>query len=355
MPGESFQEKTEKATPKKRQQAREEGRVAKSMELPSVFVLLTGVVLLFFFGHTFRIQFLELMRSSFTIHTIPSIDIHYCITLLHSVVRRYFSLMLPIMGAVVSAAVVLNLFQVGFHISFKPIQPKADRFSIIQGAKRLLSVRSLAEMIKSVLKLLIIGFVAYAVIETESHRFPHLYHLDVSGILVFILKAIFKIFIGVLLAMVIIAVFDYAFQRWQFEKSLRMTKQDVKEEQKQTEGDPQVKARIRSIQQQAARRRMLHQVPEADVVVTNPTHLALAIRYDPASMGAPQVVAKGAGLVAERIREVASVHGIPVIENRKLAQNLYRLVKIGEEVPMELYKAVAELLAYVYNLKGKTV
>jgi flagellar biosynthetic protein FlhB len=355
VPEESLQEKTEKATPKKRQKAREEGRVARSIELPSVFVLLAGVILLFFMGHTFRIQFLELMRTSFSIESIPRIDIHYCIVLLHNVASRYFSLMLPIMGIVVSAAVVFNLFQVGFHISFKPIQPKVDRFNIIQGVKRLVSVKSLAELIKSVLKLLVIGFVAYAVIETESHRFPHLYHLDVSGILVFILKAVFKIFIGILLVMVIIAVVDYAFQRWQFDKSLRMTKQEVKEEHKQTEGDPQVKARIRSIQQQAARRRMLHQVPEADVVVTNPAHLALAIGYDPATMGAPQLVAKGAGLVAERIREVASVHGIPVVENRKLAQNLYRLVKIGEEIPAQLYKAVAELLAYVYNLRGKTV
>jgi len=157
------------------------------------------------------------------------------------------------------------------------------------------------------------------------------------------------------MVMLLLAIADYAFQRWQFEKQLKMTKQEVKDEMKQTEGDPLVKSRIKSIQIQTARRRMMQEVPEADVVVTNPTHLAMAIRYDSGSMGAPRVVAKGAGHVAERIKQLASDHHIPVIENKKLAQNLYKLVKLGEEVPIQLYQAVAELLAYVYKLKGKTV
>ncbi|MBW2153626.1 MAG: EscU/YscU/HrcU family type III secretion system export apparatus switch protein, partial [Deltaproteobacteria bacterium] len=210
-------------------------------------------------------------------------------------------------------------------------------------------------LIKAVLKLLIIGSVAFVVIREESERFPLLYRLDIPLILIFILKAAFKIFIVVLLIMLVIAALDFAFQKWQFEKQLKMTKQEVKEEQKQTEGDPQVRSRIRSIQYQVARRRMMQQVPQADVVVTNPTHLALAIRYDPGVMAAPEVVAKGAGLVAERIKEVASINGIPVVENKKLAQNLYRLVKIGEPIPVQLYQAVAEVLAYVYKLKGKTI
>ena len=155
--------------------------------------------------------------------------------------------------------------------------------------------------------------------------------------------------------MVIIAVLDFAFQKYQFEKQLKMTKQEVKEEQKQAEGDPQVKSRIRNVQFQAARRRMMQQVPEADVVVTNPTRLAIAVRYNAELMGAPQVVAKGAGNVAQRIKEIASIHDIPVVENKKLAQNLYRLVDIGEEIPVEFYQATAELLAYVYKLKEKTV
>ena len=355
MPEESFQEKTEKATPKKRRKAREEGQVARSMELPSVFVLLSGVALLFIIVPFLYRNMVALMEKSLTIHDIPQFNIQYCVALLHTFVNRYLNFVLPVMGTVVCAALVVNFFQVGFHVSFKAIQPKLNRFNIFQGIKRLLSVRSLAELIKSVLKLLIIGMVAYTVIKSESARFPHLYHLETLGILIFILKGIFKIFIGVILIMVVIAVLDYVFQKWQFEQQIKMTKQEVKEEQKQSEGDPQVKSRIRSIQFQAARRRMMQHVPEADVVVTNPTHLAIAIHYSPELMGAPEVVAKGAGMVAERIKGLASIHDIPVVENKKLAQNLYRLVNIGEEIPVEFYQAIAELLAYVYKLKEKTV
>jgi flagellar biosynthetic protein FlhB len=155
--------------------------------------------------------------------------------------------------------------------------------------------------------------------------------------------------------MIVVAIMDYSYQKWQFEKDLRMTKQEVKEEYKEAEGDPLVKSRIRSIQVQAARKRMMQQVPTADVVVTNPTHLAVAIKYDPLSMAAPQVIAKGAGLIAERIKALASEHHIPVVENKELARNLYKHLEVGEQIPSEFFRAVAELLAYVYRLKGKTI
>jgi len=155
--------------------------------------------------------------------------------------------------------------------------------------------------------------------------------------------------------MIVVAVADYSFQRWQYEKDLRMTKQEVKEEHKETEGDPLVKSRIRSLQMQAARKRMMRAVPDADVVVTNPTHLAVAIQYDPTKMNAPVVVAKGAGLVAERIRNIAGEHHIPVVENKELARNLYKAIEVGETIGSEFYKGVAELLAYVYKLKRKTI
>ncbi|MBW1697460.1 MAG: flagellar biosynthesis protein FlhB [Deltaproteobacteria bacterium] len=355
MAEESLQEKTEKATPRKRKRAREEGRVAKSVEVPSVFVLLAGVVVLLLIGNIYRSQLTQLMHQSFTIRSIPRFDVQYCIGLLQEVVIRYLRLVLPFMATIVVTAFALELYQVGLHVSLKPLQPKLDRFNIVQGLRRLVSLKSFVDLIKAVLKLLIIGSVAFVVIREESERFPLLYRLDIPLILIFILKAAFKIFIVVLLIMLVIAALDFAFQKWQFEKQLKMTKQEVKEEQKQTEGDPQVRSRIRSIQYQVARRRMMQQVPQADVVVTNPTHLALAIRYDPGVMAAPEVVAKGAGLVAERIKEVASINGIPVVENKKLAQNLYRLVKIGEPIPVQLYQAVAEVLAYVYKLKGKTI
>ena len=354
MPADSGQEKTEKATPKKREKAREEGQVAKSVEISSVSVLFVGVTLLFFFINRFGSSITEMMRLSFTFDTVSKFDIPYCINLLQQILARFFRLMLPIMGVLLLTGLVFNFIQVGFHISFKAIEPKLSKFNFIKGFGRFFSIKSLGEMIKSVVKLLIIGFIAYHVIKWESSRFPHLYYFDPAQILAYILKGIYKLFIWVTLVMVVLAVLDYAFQRWQFEEQLKMTKQEVKEEHKQAEGDPQVKSRIRSIQYQAARRRMMQQIPEADVVVTNPIHLALAIRYSVESMAAPQVVAKGAGRIAERIKEVASAHGVPVIENKKLAQNLYRIVDIGEEIPLELYQAVAELLAYVYKFKGKT-
>jgi len=354
MAEESFQEKTEKATPKKRQKAREEGQTAKSMEAPSVCVLLSGILLLRFLSPLFGDRILEMMRIHFTFDRIPQFTIHHCLSLLHEMAGTYLGLILPVMGVVCAAALAINCFQVGFHVSVKSLEPKLERFNVLKGMRRFVSLKSLAELIKSIIKLIIIGLIAYLVIKGESPRFVHLHHLETVQILAYILRVIFTIFIWVTLIMVVLAVFDYAFQKWRFEEQLKMTRQEVKEEHKQTEGDPQVKARIKSIQLQAARQRMMQQVPEADVVVTNPTHLALAIRYSPDVMNAPQVVAKGAGSIAHRIKDVAMSHGIPVIENKKLAQNLYKLVNIGEEIPVHHYQAVAELLAYVYKLKGKT-
>jgi len=354
MPEDSLQEKTEQATPKKRQKAREEGQVAKSIEISSVVVLLAGMVLLRFTGPFFGKQIIDMMRVTFTFDTIPQFNIEYCLSLLNQMSARYLSLLLPVMGAVFAAALAINFSQVGFHVSSKAMAPKLEKLNVLKGMKRFVSVKSLGELIKSVIKLVVIGLIAYHIIKGERVHFAHLYHLETAQILVYMLRVIFKIFIWVILAMAVLAVLDYAFQKWQFEKQLKMTKQEVKEEYKQTEGDPQVKSRIKSIQMQAARQRMMQQVPEADVVVTNPTHLALAIRYSPEAMGAPAVVAKGAGLVAQRIREVAAANGVPVVENKELAQNLYKLVNIGEEIPVQHYQTVAELLAYVYKLKGKT-
>ena len=354
MAQDSLQEKTEKATPKKRQQAREEGQTAKSMEIPSVFVLLAGVVLVRILSPFFGSQILAMMRGNFLFDRIPQFNAAYCLALMHETARFFLAVLLPVMGAVFVVALGANILQVGFHISFKAVQPKPEKFNPLKGLKRLVSLKSLAELVKSVLKLVIIAAAAYSIIRGEMGHFLDLQHVDTVQIMAFMLRGIFKIFIWVILIMVVVAVFDFTFQKWQFEEKLKMTKQEVKDEHKQTEGDPQVKARIKSIQFQTARQRMMHQVPEADVVVTNPTHLALAIRYRPEAMSAPQVVAKGAGRVALRIKEVAAAHGVPVVENQKLARNLYKLVHIGEEIPIQHYQAVAELLAYVYKLKGKT-
>ncbi|MFH0730496.1 MAG: flagellar biosynthesis protein FlhB [Pseudomonadota bacterium] len=355
MPEESGQEKTEKATGRKREKAREEGQVVKSQEVASVLVLLIGICVLYVFGHLFYPKAIQIFQENFIFEKIPRFDIEYCLTLLNKNMSLLFSLILPLMGAVFVTAFAANIFQVGFVISTKAIAFKLDKFNIIKGFGRLFSLKALMELFKSLIKLTVIGSIAYLVIQGEMSQLEKLYNASVAHIFIFLLKGIFKIFIWVALIMMIVAIMDYSYQRWQFEKDLRMTKQEVKEEYKETEGDPLVKSRIRSIQIQAARKRMMQQVPTADVVVTNPTHLAVAIKYDPLSMAAPQVVAKGAGLIAERIKALASEHHIPVVENKELARNLYKLLEVGEQIPSEFFRAVAELLAYVYKLKGKTV
>jgi flagellar biosynthetic protein FlhB len=218
--------------------------------------------------------------------------------------------------------------------------------------KRLFSLRSLAELVKSIVKILFVAAVAYLMIKQDLDLIPTLTRQSVLDIFVFAARVAFKICFNVCLALVVLAILDFAYQRWEHEKSLKMTKQEVKDENKQTEGDPKVKARIRSIQMETARQRMMAAVPEADVVITNPTHLAVALRFDAARMIAPQVIAKGAGYVAERIKQIAAENDVPLVEDKPLARTLFKIVEVGNTIPADLYKAVAEVLAYVYRLRG---
>jgi flagellar biosynthetic protein FlhB len=218
--------------------------------------------------------------------------------------------------------------------------------------KRFVSLKSLVELGKSIIKILFIGGIAYLILKSDLEEFPNLIQQEVGQIVVFIARVSLKLFFLVSLAMIVLAVLDYIYQRWQYEQDLKMTKQEVKDEFKQSQGDPKVKARIRGVQLEMARRRMMEAVPEADVVITNPTHLAIALKFDSREMIAPRVVAKGAGFVAQRIREIAEENRIPLVEEKPLAQALYKMVEIGDYIPAELYRAVAEVLAYVYRLKG---
>ena len=328
--------------------------MARSADISSVCVLLAGVLALYFFSpHLYR-GLASVIRSSLSFDQISEFSSAGCLQLCSTVLLRFLVILLPVMGAAFLAALAGNLIQVGFHLSSQALAPKLDKLSVSKGFGRLFSLRSLVELLKSLLKLGIVGGVAYLTVKGESAGLLTLYDMSPNAITAFILHAALKLFLWVGLIMALVAALDYGFQRWKFEQELKMTKQEVKEEAKQAEGDPQIKARIRSIQQQAARKRMMQALPQADVVVTNPTQLAVAIKYDPLRMGAPQVVAKGAGPVAARIRQLAGGYGIPVVENKALARNLYKTVEPGREIPSELYRAVAELLAYVYKLKGKS-
>ena len=247
-------------------------------------------------------------------------------------------------------AIVVNYLQVGAMWSVEPLAPKASKIDPIQGMKRMFSMQALQELAKSLAKMAIVGWVAFSTLKDEFPNFVPLIYQDRWAILSWLGSVSWKLTIRCCAVIIVIAVLDYIYQRWEFERKLRMSKQEVKDEYKQTEGDPMVKSRIRSIQREMARRRMMEEVPKADVVITNPEHLAVALRYNSSKMKAPKVVARGADRIALRIREVAKENGVAIVENRSLAQNLYKL-ELGEEIPSRLYQAVAEILAYVYRLK----
>jgi len=259
---------------------------------------------------------------------------------------------LPFLLPVAVVGFIASVVQIGFQIHTEAMDLKFNKLNPISGMKRFVSLKSMVELGKSIIKILIVGSIAYLLVKSEMQEFPLLIHQEVGQILVFIARVALKVCFFVCLALVVLAVIDYVYQRWQHEQDLKMTKQEVKDELKQTYGDPKVKARIRGVQMEMARRRMMEAVSEADAVITNPTHLAIALKFDAREMIAPRVLAKGSGHIAQRIREVATDHQITIVEEKPLAQAMFKMVDIGEYIPAELYRAVAEVLAYVYRLKG---
>lgn len=260
---------------------------------------------------------------------------------------------LPVIGVAMVVGVVVNLLQVGVMFTAEPLSPNWARLNPVAGFTRLFSRRAFVESVKTLLKVLLIGWLTFSAVRADAAMLLRTSEIDPLMVLMLVGQLLYKMAWRVGLAMLVLALLDYGFQRWEYEKSLRMTKEEVKQELKQTEGDPQVRSRIRARQQAIARRRMMQAVPKADVVVTNPTHYAVALQYDAQKMAAPTVVAKGMNLIALRIREIAQQHGVPIVENPPLAQSLYRTVDIGEQIPPELYQAVAEVLAYVYRLRRR--
>ncbi len=353
MAQESFQERTEQATPKRRREAREKGQVAKSKEISSLAVLLAGTLTLSFGSGFFYHHISELMR--YYLSNVGSAQVTQAnMTNMALVALRYCATILaPLFIILVSVAFLANYLQVGSLLSFEAIKPNFSKINPLEGLKRLFSTQAAMELAKSILKLIVVSWIAYVTINGELKNLPSLLDFSPGQIQTYLFSITGILFKRTCMVMLILAVLDYLFQRWEFEKNLKMTKQEVKEEMKQTEGDPHVKARIRSIQREAAKKRMMADVPKADVVITNPTRLAVALRYDSAEMDAPMVIAKGSGHVAERIKEIAQENGVPVIENKPLAQSLYKMVEIGRTIPETLYKAAAEVLAYVYKQKGR--
>ena len=349
------QEKTEEATPKRKQDSREKGQVAKSRDLSSVAVLGSCLIYFYFGAPSLITRITGLMKSYFRESGQFELTVNSIHTLALGLAYQLFLLLIPVLLVAFITALIVNVLQVGFVFSTEPITPKFSKIDPIKGFGRLFSTRSLVEFVKNILKLVTVALVAFLTIAGESDHFLPLIQMEVNDTLGYIASIAFKILYTTCWLLVVLAVLDYAYQRYEHNKSLKMTKQEIKEENKQSDGDPLIKSRIRRMQREIARKRMMAAVPKADVVITNPTHLAVAIRYDPDSGNAPRVVAKGADLVAEKIKEIARNNGVPIVENKPVAQILYKMVDMEQSIPENLYRAIAEILAHVYSLKQKRV
>ncbi len=350
----SGEERTEAPTPKRRMEAREKGNVARSTEVNSVLVLAAGLLLLrAFSGRMFR-QLHDLFRNSLSVVKNPEMNAGKLLEIFEYSVTEAALILLPVVIGIMVVGVFANVMQFGMILTGKPLEPKLEKINPISGFQRLFSMRSLVELVKNLLKIAIIGAVAYVTIRGEFATMLKLTSAPVGAIWMYLLTVGFDITLRVALVLAIIAILDYAYQRYEYEKKMKMTKQEVKEERKQMEGDPQVKSRMRSLHVEMARRRMMDEVPKATVVVTNPTYIAIAIRYEAGQMQTPQVVAKGKRIIAERIKQLARDNHIPIVEDKPLARAMYDKVQIGDDIPVEFFTAVAEILAYVYRLRNRS-
>ncbi|MBN1759571.1 MAG: flagellar biosynthesis protein FlhB [Chitinispirillaceae bacterium] len=354
MAEDSAEEKTEAPSEKKRQDAREKGTVAKSTEINSVVVLITALIMLKLLGPW---MWEELTRSTTDFLSAISntgLTDAGLIRFIHKGLILLAKITLPVAGSIMIMGIVANIAQIGFLFTTKPLVPNIEKINPISGLGRFFSLRSIFETVKNIAKLTVIGFVAYLTLKGEFPRMVQLADTQIGTIWLFILNISFKILLRIALVLLIVAILDYAYQRYDHEKRLRMSHQEIKEERKQLDGDPQIKARIRSMQREMARRRMMEQVPKATVVVTNPTYIAIALRYEPAEGDAPVVVAKGKRVIAERIKQLAREHGIPIVENKPLARAMYDKVEPGLPIPVEFFTAIAEIMAYVYRLRNRS-
>ncbi len=345
------QERTEQATSHRRDEAREKGQVARSTEIVSVSILVACLIYFYFGAAGFLENIMDLMSSGFRDVNVNDLTPSSLTSLISNYIFKGFVILFPLMLTVLVAAVLGNVLQIGVMFSSESITPKVSKIDPIKGFQRLFSLRSIVELIKNIFKICIISIVAYLVIKSELANMILLMDQGISGITAYLGRICFKIVLSTAIVLVILAILDYIYQRWEYEKSLRMTKQEIKDEYKNTEGDPLIKSRIRRLQREMAKKRMMAEVPKADVIITNPTHLAVAVKYDPENMMAPKVVAKGANLIAEKIKEIARENDVTIIEDKPLAQVLYKMVDINHPIPEDLYRAVAEVLAFVYEQK----
>ncbi len=348
-------EKTEPATPRRREEARKKGQVAKSGEVGTALMVLTGVLLLNGFAPYIGKQLRETVHYFLENMSAWNGDVLGFQHMFLFALSKLALIVGPILLGFLLIGFVSQVMQVGFFATAEPLLPKFSRINPVEGFKRIFSKRALVEFAKSVAKVFLVGYLVYKQVLANLEWFPQISLFHLGDSIALIIDSIYRLGLQVGLFLLVIAAADYWWQRREFEDSIKMSKEEIKEEYKQMEGDPQVRSRIRQRQRQMAAQRMMHAIPSADVIITNPTHYAIAIRYKPEEMAAPEVVAKGMGLIAQRIKEEGKKHGIAAVENPELAQALYKTTEIGQEIPADLYPAVAEVLAFVYRLKRKTI
>lgn len=350
-------EKTEPATEKKLREAREEGKVSKSKELTAAFDLIVLFLVLKIFVAATGNGFISIFEYVYKL--IPDFLSMYAMEMSSGAVNGFFGeiyrqmliISWPFFLFGFAITLIISIFQVGWKVSTKPMKPKLDRFNPISGFKRIISKDSIFEFFKSVLKIGVIMYVAYISIKDHQNDLFILYDIPLGQAIALCGEVVIDAGLKISIVYLVVGIADYAYQKFRFNEEMKMTKQEVKDEYKNTEGNPEIKGRQRQRMREASRRRMMQDVPKADVVITNPTHLAVAIKYEPELNKAPIVLAKGEDYLAQKIRELAKENRIEIVENKPLARMLYANVDVGSEIPPELYQAVAEILAMVYNMK----
>lgn len=345
-------ERTEQATDTKREEFRKKGQVASTRELGTAFAFLTGALFLTMFAkyyHQNIVESFEYFYGDTMVQFVRLADISGALSFLG---LKIVFLLGPLFGIALVVGVVSQVIQTGFLNVEDALTFDLNKINPLTALKRIFSIRGVVDLIKSILKMVLIFVIVYMLLKSEIRQLPALSGYSIEQMMSYLGTTLFKLLLGAGLLMLVLAVADYFYQRWQIEQDMMMTKQEVKEEHKSREGDPLIKARIRKIQREVAMRKMMTEVPKGDVVITNPTHIAVVLKYS-ANLPAPQLIAKGADLIAEKIKEIARENNIPVIENKPLARTIYKTMKIGSVIPKDLFVAVAEVLSYVYRLKKK--
>lgn len=353
-------EKTEPATAKKLREAREDGKVAKSKELTAAFDLIVLFLVLKIFISYLAENFIDIFSfiykkmPDYVSDNIVGMTVQSAAGLVSTVLLRILLMCLPFFIFGMAITIIISILQVGWKVTTKPLKPKGDKFNPINGFKRIFSKDSLFELLMSIVKICLIIYVAYSEIKDEADNIFILYEIPLMQAILLCGTIIIDTGYKISLVYLVVGIVDFIYNKWKFNEDMKMTKQEVKDEYKNTEGNPEIKGRQRQRMRDASRRRMMQDVPKADVVITNPTHLAVAIKYDAETARAPIVLAKGEDFLAQKIKEAAREHHVEIVENKPLARMLYANVDIGQEIPPELYQAVAEVLAMVYNMKNNT-